>query len=169
MSLSEIEQKELLTLMDKLEFPLPSAVFEAWCRVFGNVCAEIAVMRTSNGVHEMLLTYRDDEYFKGWHIPGSIMLPGETIEDTRDRVMRVELSIEPVVSTFIHWFQRMYGTGIGESTRGYELAFLFSIDSSRVKDFPMNEKAKFFALDHMPSDLIPNHVRIVDYLKDRSE
>ena len=99
--LTKKEQKELVRLMNKLSFPAPLSVFEAWCRIFGTVCAEIAVIKNKDKNPEIFLTYRKDKFFKGWHIPGRVCIPTEKISNTLRRVYEEEIKMSIAKQKFL--------------------------------------------------------------------
>ena len=55
------------------------------------VAVNLAVMPDKNHV---LLTYRKDEFYDSWHIPGSILRYKETPKDALKRVCRKEISVK---------------------------------------------------------------------------
>lgn len=167
MSTTEIftveEQKEFIRLMGKLTFPTSLPVFESWCRVFGTVCAEAVIVR-GEGLHtEIFLVYREDDFFKGWHIPGCTHLPTEHIQETFNRVLSTEVKITPKSVSFFGWFERPYGDGPGESPRGHEFSFTFTVHAENAVD--ENVHACFFPLSQLPERIIANQFPIIDELK----
>ncbi|MFA6432640.1 MAG: NUDIX domain-containing protein [Candidatus Paceibacterota bacterium] len=164
--LASQEQNELIKLMGKVTFPLPPEVFSAWCLAFPTIAAELAVMRNNDGVREIFLTYREDEFFKGWHIPGSIHLPNEKFEDTLDRVITSEMGMSSSTPyEFYRWFQYQPGNGIGESPRGDVITLMFVCE--KPGNVEESDIAKFFPLTEMPEDLLLIHIPIIQALKER--
>ncbi|MEK9175436.1 MAG: hypothetical protein AAB795_02465, partial [Patescibacteria group bacterium] len=41
----------------------------------------------------ILLAYRDDDFYKGWHIPGSILRYGDSILKAQNRIALGELGL----------------------------------------------------------------------------
>lgn len=161
MSLTEEEQFELVRLMHKLKFPVPLPVFEAWCKTFGIVCAEVAVFRDIGNGPEILLIYRKDKFFDGWHIPGCVHLPLECIQDTLRRVLEKEIMVEVDKPIFYKWFERLQGDGDGQSKRGYELSLVFT--TNILGEFRENENEKFFPISNLPSNIVKGHIPIVEH------
>lgn len=160
--LTKKEQKELVRLMNKLSFPAPLSVFEAWCRIFGTVCAEIAVIKNKDKNPEIFLTYRKDKFFKGWHIPGRVCIPTEKISNTLRRVYEEEIKMSIAKQKFFDWFERPFGKGMGQSPRGHEFSFVFMAESkNKVRE---NSTEKFFPLNKLPKDLILSQMPIVEKL-----
>ena len=162
--LSKKEQKTLVKLMKKMSFPVPLEVFEAWCRVFGTVCAEAVVVRKNKGQNEIFLTYRKDKFFKGWHIPGCTHLPIEKIEDTLKRVMKKEIGILFYKASQLGWFERVFGRSRGQSQRGHEFSIVFVVRTSqKVKE---DNVAKFFPLKKLPKNIMHHQLPIIKKLKE---
>ena len=104
--------KALSLLIDKL----PRIHEGMWRDVFipymskaVNVSAEIAIIRedVASGKRQILLTMRDDQYYgKGWHIPGGFIGPGETRQETVERIAGREIRIKPtfrqIIKPFFH-------------------------------------------------------------------
>ncbi len=170
-ALTEQEQAELVRLMGKLTFPLPLEVFYAWSKTFPTTAAELLVMRNIDSMPEVLLTYRKDRFYDGWHVPGSIHRPNEKFEDTIGRVITGEVGL-PATTPYGYWrwFQYPIGTGAGESPRGDVISLLFIMETGADNKAPGTHvvetaEAKFFPLGKMPPDLIPIQIPLMDALK----
>ena len=165
MSLTNEEKIELMRLMYKAEFPLPRDLFYAWCQNFAVPCVEIAILREGANEREIYLTYRDDEFFKGWHIPGAVVQAGETVEEVFERIARDELQGAECTRRFFSWFEYLQGSGAGQSARGHAISLVFSADApSTIRE---SDTAKFFPFSKIPDDLISEHVPVVDALRNR--
>ena len=68
-------------------------------------CVELVIIKD----HKMLLTYRDDKYFKGWHFPGSYIGPKETLNQTAQRCAKEELGVEIEFSKCIGTLNKIDG------------------------------------------------------------
>ena len=88
------ENFQLVKLLDKLEWPVTPEVFDALCVNFVTSPIELAVIRRGEKEQEVLMIYREDKFFNGWHIPGSVILPGRTIELVLSALVRREVGIE---------------------------------------------------------------------------
>src|SRR3990167_8787178 len=84
------EVQQLVRLLGKLKWPVPYPVFLAICKSIPIIAIDLAVMPDPNHV---LLTYRDDDFYKGWHIPGSILRYGDSIAKAHQRVASDELGL----------------------------------------------------------------------------
>ena len=161
--LTSHEQTELIRLMDKLAFPVPEPVFEAWCRVFGTVVVEVVVIRENKKTSEIFLEYREDKFFKGWYIPGCVHLPQESFQDTLRRVLKKELHIKSCTTKFFGWFERPYGDRKGQSKRGHETSLVFVCRAKQT--LKENDMSKFFALPSLPKNIMHHQLPIIKNLK----
>lgn len=168
MSLSEDEQKKLVELMEKVNFPTPLPIFEAWCKTFGILCAEVIVKRNNNGAEEIFLVNREDKFFSGWHIPGCVHLPSEGINETLNRVLEKEVLMKVDKPIFYNWFERMHGENDGQSKRGYEFSLVFTVNV--LGECRESENEKFFPVSNLPSNIVKGHIPIMEqYINEYQE
>jgi ADP-ribose pyrophosphatase YjhB (NUDIX family) len=74
--------------------PTPNLPFDVW-KAIGRLVVQPAVeLVIENECGGVLLTYRKDQYWDAWHIPGGFMAPGESIAETCSRVAKRELGID---------------------------------------------------------------------------
>ncbi|HET9959980.1 MAG TPA: NUDIX hydrolase [Polyangiaceae bacterium] len=93
----------------------PGVPFGLW-REIGQLVPQPAVeMIISNTGEDVLLTYRDDDYWSGWHIPGGFSGCGESLADTCQRLGRHELGADvrllSVIDSFA-WPDHPYGNAL---------------------------------------------------------
>jgi len=163
MSLSAEEIMHLSALMKKVEFPVPKEIFDVWCSNFTINTVELGVIRTNeSGEKEIFLTYRKDAFFDGWHIPGSVILPGETVEDKIEKLIKSEFKEMNISKpSFFSWFERVIGRD--EGLRGQEMGLFFIADF--FEGFNELESEKFFSFESIPYNLIEEHKILIDQLK----
>src|SRR5688500_9456234 len=93
------ETKQLVTLLDKLrtdDLLPPNMPYDVWKAIHRIVpIPTIEAIVTRDG-KDFVLTYRKDNDWDGWHIPGSYMHYRESIEDGCKRIGQVELGIDIV-------------------------------------------------------------------------
>lgn len=138
-TLNEKETKILIRLLKKVKLPAPYPVFRALCKSVPMVAVNVAVMPDNR---RLLLTYREDEFYKGWHIPGSILRYRESLADVFERIGRQELKMKIRRPRFINYF-------IERSARGHELVLLFAV---RTAGAP--KVGRYFSLKRPPKDLL---------------
>ena len=167
--LTPSEAVELATLMDKTEFhsiPLPGPIFFAWCRNFYANATDRHIVRTKDGRKEVFLNQRpanDPFYAHMWHMPGTICLPGKTFREMVAGGLKREVGeklTETIVipETFVkHWDNV-------EGLRGHTNQFLYVIELTE-EQASMAEGGKFFSVDTPPLPLVPEHVKMIAWLK----
>lgn len=103
----------LVRILPKLRWPLPYPVFTALCKSIPLISVDLAVMPDSKRV---LLTYRKDEFYDNWHIPGMILRHNEPVSDKLKNVAKKELGIRIKNVRFAgyteYWDVRHYGIGL---------------------------------------------------------
>jgi len=149
------EEKKLVALLKKVRLPTSYPVFKALCKSVPMVAIDIAVMPDAEHI---LLTYRKDEFFNGWHIPGSILLYQETVVHALRRVIRTELKIKVSKPKFLNYIS--YG-----ENREHGVALLFVV---KPKKKGVVQNGKFFNLRNLPPNTIKVHAPELNYLKSRN-
>ncbi len=90
-NLTTKEIKIFKKLLEKLP-SLPNIPQELFVPIMSkNVPAfvDLAIIRN----RKVLLTYRKDRYYIGWHFPGGLIRPGETFERTASRILLREVGL----------------------------------------------------------------------------
>lgn len=153
MALTEKESKTLVSLMKKVEFPVSPEIFNAWCWSFITNPIELAVLRVRDGYQEVFMIYRDDAFYKGWHLPGSIYLPGDTAQQVIQRLVKREVMQEITPAEFIGYAE----ISKAENSRGQELSLLF-VSWCKGSDV---SHGKFFPLENPPTDTLEHHKKLL--------
>ena len=164
--LTKQEESELIRLLGKMKFPVSQELFFAWSKTGTTVSADVIVMRKTASGYEAFLTYRDDPFFKGWHVPGSIRLPSEKWDDTLKRVLVGELGLPADTKTdFFKWFDHPYGTKVGENPRGSVISIYSTcMDPGNVTE---NDIGRFFPVSKIPKNILTVHIPIMKALAER--
>ncbi|MGK7877535.1 MAG: NUDIX hydrolase [Xenococcaceae cyanobacterium] len=92
---------ELLEALKEEGLAAPKMPFLVWQALHGLVplpAVEVIISQTGK---DFLLTYRQDEYWDGWHIPGGFVGCGESIEGACNRIAQQELGIGVVFKRVI--------------------------------------------------------------------
>jgi ADP-ribose pyrophosphatase YjhB (NUDIX family) len=142
--LTEKELKQLTILLGKIDNPsigLPQPVFDALTKIVPFIGCELAVV---NDKKEVLLTWREDQWWNGWHFPGGLMRHNESIETRIQEVASGELGTR--VDKYDFLFYKEYVDH--PRLHAVSLVFLCTIDT-RPKD------GTFFK--EMPRDIIDEH------------
>jgi len=143
LSLKEI--KTLKKLLKKLS-GLPNIPQELFVPVMGkNVPVTIELVIICG--NKILLTPRNDAYYKGWHFPGSFLCPGETFKDACKRTALKETNLKIQKSELISVIN------VPESKR-FHYASLIFICSTRGEP----SEGEWFT--KCPKNIIPQHKKI---------
>tara|TARA_Y100000310_G_scaffold331174_1_gene404265 strand:- start:686 stop:1153 length:468 start_codon:yes stop_codon:yes gene_type:complete len=140
--LSGAEIKQFQKLVKKIKKPeLQQEVFDSLVEVVPFAACEMVIVNKQN---EILLTWREDGIWKGWHFPGGLLRFGDSFEHRLKQVARIELGTKLKSHKFL---LPINYKGIG---RGHAVSFLFVCQlTGQPKD------GKFFKA--MPKDIIPDH------------
>lgn len=107
----------------------------------------------------ILLSWRDDGMFYGWHIPGRIVRFKESLEDAVRECWENEINCNPPWFEFIEWFETIKE----QEHRGHFITFVAKtndIDTFEPKTMDIYEW-----FDKCPKDLIPEQRRYEKYFK----
>jgi ADP-ribose pyrophosphatase YjhB (NUDIX family) len=135
-----LKNKSLIEQIKKLKTPLPEEIFNALNKLVPFAACEIAVVNKEG----VLLTFRQDKFWKGWHFPGSIIRSGESFADVLKRTAKKELG------SALKSFEFLLPMNYPKGARGHSISFVFLC---RLKGKP--RKGKFFS--KMPESIIKEH------------
>ncbi len=152
-SFTNKETTELVRLLGKLRWPMPYSIFVALLKSVPIVAVDLAVMPDKNHV---LLTYRDDDFYKGWHIPGSILRYGDTVQSAWRRVANHELGMHISRVDFLTYFNYK-----DNREEGITLFFVAK-PSRKPKD------GTYFALNKIPKEFVQTQLPEIVLLKKRA-
>ena len=142
--LNKKDQKNFLVIFDKIknEKELPTIIFESLCKIIPFVACEIIIKDKNDS---LLLTWRDDKWYKGWHFPGGLMRVGETFKQRIGIVCLKELNVEVKSIKFLQVINNGYG-----DKRGYVISLIFLCTTNKKPEI-----GTFFK--GMPIDIIDGH------------
>lgn len=141
--LTKKEVEQLAMLLKKIENPqqgLPQPVFDALCHVIPFISCELAVV---NKKGELLLTWREDEWWSGWHFPGGLMRYGESVDVRIKKMALDETGIRVKKYSFL------FPANYTKSPRANGVSLVFVCEENT------STEGKFFK--NMPKDIIPEH------------
>lgn len=159
--LTEEESAQLAALLAKMTWPVSLEVFYTLCAKTITVGVDLALIRTSGPMPEVLLTQRppDDPFFPGlWHLPGGLVIPGQTgLSTIAKRALKadadIQLSVEPecvMVRDIL-----MGPPGLHTSPRGQEIYRLYHYAMQEGDPtVAENETRRFYPLNQMPDQFI---------------
>ena len=141
--LTKKETNDLVALLKKIDDPhggLPQPVFDALCGTVPFVACELVVM---NKKGELLLTWREDQWWKGWHFPGGLMRHRETVDERIKKMALHETGLH------VKKYKFLFPINYHSSHRGHSVSLVFLANGEHV------EQGTFFKT--MPKDIIPDH------------
>lgn len=152
-----MDKNNFIQLIDALadeggSFPnMPGEIFSVIGRIVPLIAVEIGLSR--NTEREVLLTWRDDEVWHGWHLPGGYVGINESIEEACKRIALRELAVDlqfiSLVDTFC-WPDHPMGSVIS------------LICHCELKTSP-NDGLWYSTL---PSPMVPHHATIASLFLD---
>ncbi len=137
------ELKQVSSLLKKVDNPhegLPQPIFDAMAKLTPFIACEIVLA----GPDGILLTWREDKWWKGWHFPGGLMRFRESFLDRIQQVAMREIGIK------IHKYDFLFLKNCNMAGRAHAVSLVFRC---YAKDRP--KKGKFFK--KMPPDIIDGH------------
>ncbi len=149
--LTETETLQLASLLEKLEWPLDSRIFHPLVTKVVTVPIELGVF---NAEGKILLIYRNDAEFTGWHVPGTVLRDdGEDVPAAIRRLGNGE--VETYISTPIPvgWLE----SPKDEHSPRHEVALLHVCKLEGL--YP--GRGQFFDPTSLPDDTLCHHKRIV--------
>lgn len=165
--LTNKENLELIYLLNKIEWPVTPDLFDAICNNLSVNPIDLAVLREGDEGSEVFLIYREDNFFKGWHFPGSVILPGHTIKSVLKDIVGREMGISAEGFAFdlvgVHQF--MKGNNIGECPRGQEVDLFHVLFLDRGTKIEIDENRKFFPISKFPDDILSHHKVLFSSIK----
>ena len=151
--LTDGEIKQLVGLLKKVQLPAPYPVFVALLKSVPVVPVDIAIMPDKNHI---LLTSRNDEFYKGWHVPGSILLYKEKLGHCAMRVAVQELVLLSKdlkhlrFETHFEYFD----------TREHGITMFFTAQAKKK-----SRAGTYFPLDKIPKNFLKEQLVEINYLK----
>lgn len=141
--LNQKEIKQLSGLVKKINRPqdgLPQGVFNALTKIVPFVACELVIM----GERGLLLTWRNDEWWTGWHVPGGLLHYGEDFVERLKKVAQIELGVKLKRVKFL------FPMNYKKTARGHDVSLVFLGVLAKSP-----QTGKFFKA--MPKDIILEH------------
>ena len=154
--ISDLPQQELKNLaaqaISRIENPeegIGNDLFEAIIAVAPQAAVELVVVDNTDGPTRILLIWRDDEHYLGWHFPGGYPRFGQDLDTAVRAVAERELEAE-----IRRLERRPKGDYSRVDSRGHTfgLVFLVELDGDPTG-------GEWF--DHVPEDLLPHHKELL--------
>lgn len=151
------ETKQLVALLKKTEWPLAPEVFHSFMGKIVSIPIELGVFNEDG---EILLIYRDDWEFRGWHLPGTVLRDNESVSDAIARLIRSEVGVDVTNPVSIGWFE----SGRDIHPTRHEISLLHTCFLKEG----YSGKGKFFSSTNLPEDTLEHHKTIVSKMLGRT-
>jgi|SRR3989344_2299849 len=154
--LSKGEEKKLIYLLGKLDFPVSEELFQSIMSSFVSVPIELAVFNDKN---QILLIYREDKEYNGFHIPGTVLRNNEKVEDALNRLRNTEIrGLKISEPRPIGWVEINKGFGEGENKSRHEISLPHYC---RLTEQNSAVEYNFFELNKLPENILPHHKKLI--------
>ena len=165
MSLTENEEKELASLIEKAEsIEIRGEIWHQLVKKFITTPIELCILDDEGKV---FMVYRKDREFDGYHIPGSVVNDWETVEGACNRLVQSEIitdaGIEITEPKPIGWIDSPRDVWPDEvSTRhGISLLYIAYFHG----EFLPKEGMSFFTFDSIPDNTLGGHKFLLPFFK----
>jgi len=132
--------------IEKPEKGIGATLFEALIKIVPQPSVEALVVDNLENPKKILLIWRDDKHYKGWHFPGAFIRFGENFQDALKRIILDELGAV---------MKNYKGTGVSYSeldSRGHTVGNVFMVEMYRQK---ITKPHQWF--NCVPKDLLKHH------------
>tara|TARA_Y100001954_G_C15574588_1_gene485262 strand:+ start:240 stop:782 length:543 start_codon:yes stop_codon:yes gene_type:complete len=144
---------------------LPYPLFLCGTYFFPQVNIELIVRINKSFI---FYSWRDDEFGNyGWHLPGGIIRPNETLQTRLVHVFKDEVSISTNLDS--HLFQYLgFSEVLNPSlpcVRSHFLSHIYLLDICVPHIYAPVMQDNYCIIDHVPELLISNHLRYVNLIQ----
>jgi len=156
--LTIIETEQLAELLRKATWPLPEPVFHALMSMSVSVPIELGVFNEDGHV---MLIYRDDSEFKGWHLPGTVLRDNEDVPGAVIRLVKTEVRAEVSDPKPLGWLECKRD----ETPSRHAIALLHTCSLSGI--YRNGSMKAFFDPDALPKDTLQHHKTVIRVIIER--
>lgn len=149
--LNQKEIKQLVSLLKRIDTPhegLPQPVFDALCSVVPFVSCELVII----GEKGILLTWREDKWWRGWHFPGGLLRYRESLAE------RIEKTVWDELGTGVNSQKFLFTMDYYQSVRCHAVSLVFFCQTTTIP-----KQGKFFK--KMPKNIIDAHKELWEKIK----
>jgi ADP-ribose pyrophosphatase YjhB (NUDIX family) len=155
--LSPKEEKQFLQLLGKVGWRRTGkAIFESFWRILPMILLECAVVRYIDNQLHVLLIYREDKHYRGWHMPGGYLLRGESEDVATRRILFSEANLRMTQHTFVRHYNTRRETGY---VPNHQIALLFYCEAEGEPT-----DGAFYPLTNIPRDTLPHHKEYLTHI-----
>lgn len=144
------ETKQFAGLLEKAEWPLDPGVFHALMGMSVSVPIELGAF-DRNG--KILMVYRDDFEFKGWHLPGTVLRDNKNVSGAITRLVRSEVGVNVSAPIPLGWLESE--RDVHPTRHAVGLLHVCLLEGEYAG------KGQFFDPENLPKDTLTHHKTIV--------
>ncbi len=133
--------KNIISKIKNPERGIEQEVFDILCKIITHLACELIVI---NRRKEILLTFRQDKIWQGWHFPGGLLRYREAFKSRLEQVAKLELQTKLKTAKFL------FPINYVKSQRGHDVSLVFLCE---LKGEP--KTGQWFK--QMPKNIIPEH------------
>lgn len=136
--------------------------YDEFLKTFEKVPRVAISLLMENSEGAVLLTKRSIPPEKGsWHLPGSFILKGETIEECIKRILRTELGYDGKVSYKVE----MVSENLDKDPRGHVVDMIYRVEgSTTIVPQKTEESAEVGYFKNLPGGVGFNHLEVLHTL-----
>lgn len=156
-NLTSIETEQFQRLANRCKFPLPPRVFDGWVENFPTTAIELCIYRAIDRQIEVWMVPRppnDKHWPNEWHMPGTLIMSGETLNQSYRRLVRSEVGGGHRIPRpkFVEVFSLPKGEGPRRCRRGHGIGLLYMVKLNQVPD-----NGKWFNTKRLPKKMVSFH------------
>jgi ADP-ribose pyrophosphatase YjhB (NUDIX family) len=165
MALQKEEKEQLVTLLEKIEnTEIKGEIWHQLVKKFITVPIELCVLDKEN---KILMVYRKDQEFDGYHLPGSVVNDWETVEEALVRLVKKEITddigIEITNPLAIGWVDSPKDSWPSDPSTRHGVLLLHVARFQGV--FTPKDGVNFFAFDELPENTLGCHKFLIPFFE----
>ncbi len=106
----------------------------------------------------ILLSYRTDEYYDAWHVPGGYLGAKESIAEGAQRILQRELGTTPKMMQPLFMLNRPHGS------REHHVSAFIGVTLAKNPSIKKGS-LEYFSLSRLPKNLIPYYYEVIPLLR----
>jgi ADP-ribose pyrophosphatase YjhB (NUDIX family) len=152
--LSPEEEVQLAELLSRVTWPVKQPVFRGLVGATVSTPIELCVFREQS----VLMFYRKDEEYNGYHIPGTVLRDNEDVPTALNRLIVSEVVGGNVGKVRqVGWMEVKKGTGEFDNPTRHEISLLhYAYILGEYKG-----SGEFFPVNSLPSNTLPHHRQLI--------
>ena len=158
--LTDAEQDTLAQFLIRAQWPLKPDIFAAWVRKFVSVPIELAVFNQDGHV---LLIYRKDQEYEGYHMPGTVLRDNEDVPTAINRLLSGEVGSKVTRPIPLGWKEVTRGNEFGQNRSRHEISLLHTCWPIG----PYSGEGEFFPTDQLPENTLSHHKVLIEEMVKR--